>query len=91
MKCFIYRSAKISDTYLYLDQEDGFDVLPPEASKAFGKPELVLALDLAPDRTLAREDVNTVISNLEQQGWHLQLPPDQNHLPGSFIPDYHNE
>ena len=89
MKCFVYRSARISESYLYLAREGGFDVLPPEAGKAFGKPELVLEINLAPDRKLAREDVKTVISNLEKHGWHLQLPPD-NVLPGVFIPDYHS-
>lgn len=61
--------------YLYLAQKDAFDSLPSGLLQRFGRPTLVLELELHPDRSLAREDVNQVISNLRESGFHLQLPP----------------
>ncbi len=61
--------------YLYLAQKDAFDSLPSGLLQRFGRPTLVLELELHPDRSLAREDVNQVISNLRESGFHLQFPP----------------
>ena len=73
--CWIYRSAKKNEMYLYLDQEDGFDHVPEALMNLFGKPTLVMELDLHPLQPLAREDVAQVMGNLRSQGYHLQLPP----------------
>ncbi len=35
-----------------------------------------MELELHPDRHLAREDVNKVIGNLRNIGYHLQMPPN---------------
>jgi uncharacterized protein YcgL (UPF0745 family) len=35
-----------------------------------------MELELHSDRTLAREDVTTVMANLQSQGFHLQMPPE---------------
>jgi uncharacterized protein YcgL (UPF0745 family) len=61
--------------YLYLATEDGFDDLPAGLLARFGRPELVMRLDLSPGRPLAREDTATVLRNLHELGYHLQLPP----------------
>ncbi len=73
--CWIYRSSRKDEMYLYLACEDGFDVLPEGLRTQFGEPALVIQLELHPGRPLAREDVNEVITSLQQQGFHLQLPP----------------
>lgn len=52
-----------------------FDDLPESLVSLFGQPEHVMDLELTPERPLAREDVTQVISNLEEQGFFLQLPP----------------
>ncbi len=74
--CWIYRSARKQEMYLYLAREDGFDDLPGALRELFGRPELVMQLPLDRHRRLAREDVEQVMANLRQQGYHLQLPPD---------------
>ncbi len=72
---WIYRSSKKDEMYLYLAQEDAFDEVPDALMQRFGTPQLVMELELNPDRYLAREDVNKVIQNLQQIGYHLQMPP----------------
>lgn len=76
LTCWIYRSPRKEGMYLYLKEEGKFDLLPAPLLQRFGKPELVLELEIHPDRKLAREDVNKVLKNLQIHGFHLQLPPD---------------
>ena len=73
--CWIYRGSRKDEMYLYLAKEDGFDDLPPALMERFGTPKLVMELELHSKRSLARENVENVIANLKQQGFHLQLPP----------------
>lgn len=73
--CWIYRSSLKDEMYLYLAQQDAFDDLPEVLMKRFGRPQFVMELELHPDRPLAREDVTQVITNLQKQGFHLQMPP----------------
>ncbi len=62
--------------YLYLKEEDRFELLPAPLLQRFGKPELVMELDIHPDRKLEREDVSKVLKNIQTHGFHLQMPPD---------------
>jgi len=75
LPCWIYRSPRKDEMYLYLATEDGFDDLPAGLLERFGRPELVMRLDLSPARPLAREDTAAVLRNLHELGYHLQLPP----------------
>ena len=74
--CFIYRSERKADTYLYLLQKDDFSVVPAELLKAFGMPEFSFQFELGDDRKLAREDAQKVLANLRDKGFHLQLADD---------------
>lgn len=82
MKCTIYRSNKKDLTYLYLpEQEDMEEALAkvPEALMKLIKPlEQVMEIELSPERTLAQEDVESVMQQLKEQGWFLQMPKDDN-------------
>ena len=75
LPCWVYRSPRKQEMYIYLAQEDGFDTLPAALLESFGEPILVIELELSPDRKLAREDVGKVMANLRDQGFHLQRPP----------------
>ena len=81
--CWIYRGTRQVEMYLYLAKEDAFDELPPALMERFGKPTLVMELELHSTRRLARENVSKVIANLKQQGFHLQMPPSIK--PGQFL------
>lgn len=74
--CWIYKSGKKEEMYLYLAREEGFDSVPELLMARFGKPSLVMQLDLHPGRPLARADASNVLSQLEKEGYYLQMPPD---------------
>ncbi|WP_428622707.1 YcgL domain-containing protein [Sedimenticola sp.] len=74
--CWIYRSSKKDEMYLYLARQDAFEDVPEPLLKRFGTPMLVMELELHPNRNLAREDVQKVIGNLQRIGYHLQMPPN---------------
>ena len=61
--------------YLYIKKGDDFDTLPKELSAQFANPIFVMDLLLTKDKKLARDNVETVINNLNSKGFHLQLPP----------------
>lgn len=75
LPCWVYRSLRKQEMYLYLAAEDGFERVPDALLDAFGEPILVIELELSPQRKLAREDVTQVMANLRGQGYHLQMPP----------------
>jgi uncharacterized protein len=75
MQCFVYKSVRKADTYVFLRESEAFAVLPPELAERLGELAFVIEIDLSPQRKLAREDVTVVMANLSQRGYHLQLPP----------------
>lgn len=81
MRCYVYRSEKRANTYVYLREEGAFEVLP-DTLRA-GLLPLVPALDfeLGEGRRLAQEDADVVRANLRERGFHVQLPPPTDRLP----------
>ncbi len=75
MQCFIYKSLKKDELYLYLKQKDDFSELPQPLLDSLGKLEFVMDLELTPERKLAREDVNKVMDSLAEKGFFIQMPP----------------
>lgn len=61
--------------YLYLARQDDFEAVPDELMKRFGQAQFVMQLALSPDKKLARENTQTVLQNLFENGFHLQMPP----------------
>ncbi len=81
MNSYIYKSRKKDELYLYLVKKDDFSQVPQSLYDSMGtEPVFVMELELSADRPLAREDVNTVMKNLESQGFHVQMPPLTNNL-----------
>lgn len=79
MLCFIYKSLKKENLYLYIDKKDDFSKVPEELFNSFGKIEFVMDLELTPERKLAQEDAGKVIESLSTKGFFVQLPPI--HMP----------
>ncbi|RMH15786.1 MAG: YcgL domain-containing protein [Gammaproteobacteria bacterium] len=73
--CWIYKSPKKDEMYIYLARKDDFECVPELLRNGFGSPEFVMQLTLCKERKLAREDVRQVMNNLQSQGYHLQMPP----------------
>ena len=74
MQCFVYRSQRKVDTYLYIAQRDDFEAVPDVVMKAFGPAEFALEFELTPERKLSQENIVEVMENLNNRGFHLQLP-----------------
>ena len=79
MQCFVYRSRKKVDTYLYISRPDDFSDIPTGLMRLFGKPEFALQFDLTPDRKLAAANAKDVIKSLNQQGFYLQMPTENDY------------
>jgi uncharacterized protein YcgL (UPF0745 family) len=75
MVCFIYKSLKKSDTYLFVSQKGDFRAVPDALKQMLGKLEYVMEVDLDTREKLAQADVGQVRWRLQQQGFYLQLPP----------------
>ena len=76
MHCWVYKSPKKDEMYLYLAAEAGFDRVPEPLMQRFGSPQLVMQLELSAQRRLARVDVDRVIADLNAHGFFLQMPPE---------------
>ena len=75
MECWIYKSTRRDQTYLYLPAEDDLSRVPAALLEAMGRLELVMTLTLSPERTLARADPRDVMTQLVNRGFYLQMPP----------------
>ncbi|MCF6203208.1 MAG: YcgL domain-containing protein [Methylococcaceae bacterium] len=75
MQCFIYKSLKKSELYLYVENKDDFSKIPESLLNSFGRLEYVMDLELIADLKLAREDVNKVLASLKEKGFFVQIPP----------------
>jgi len=62
--------------YLYLAVEDNFEDVPELLMAGFGKPSLIMELELSPQRPLARVNVDKVMKQLDEEGYFLQMPPN---------------
>ena len=87
MQCFVYRSSKKDGLYVYLADEDGLEKLPEPVQKQLGEPEFAMAIDLSKRTSLGHEDISEVRKNLENQGFHIQMPKDIEHLVAKAAKD----
>lgn len=76
INCKIYRCSNRDEMYLYIHEDKTKDDLPKDLLTLVKELTHVMDLELTPQRKLAREDVVTVMENLEEKGFHLQMPPD---------------
>ena len=75
IQCDVYKSSHKENLFLYVDKSEGLSRVPAELMKQFGEPKVALSFILTEQRDLAKEDPRLVISNIAEQGYHLQLPP----------------
>lgn len=73
--CHIYRCSRQQEMYLYLRADLSPEHLPEALRQRAGRLVQVLQLSLNPQRKLARVDVGSVMQQLREQGWYLQMPP----------------
>ena len=63
--------------YIYLAEEDNFENVPKEIYNTLGIVEFSMELDISADTKLAKEDTATVLNNLKEHGFHIQLASDE--------------
>lgn len=80
MKCVIYKGEKKQDTYLYIERDGDFSRVPEALLKMLGMLEWVMALELTSDRTLVQADPEQVRRQLNEQGYYLQMPPQDDSI-----------
>ena len=76
LPCWIYKSPRKDEMYLYSSLEDDFSAIPEPLLNRFGKPIFVMQLNLAETPKLARVDLEEVCKHLEKDGYFLQMPPN---------------
>ena len=84
MQCFIYKSNKKNELYLYLDKQDDFSSIPEAILKSIGQPEYVMQVEITPERKLAREKAVDIIKGIEENGFFIQMPPVIHPTPTSI-------
>ncbi len=77
MHCTIYRARGRPYTYLYVREMFDLETLPQPLRERFDLDDVVMELELTPDRTLAQADVHQVMAQLEDTGYFLQMPPEE--------------
>ncbi len=77
MESYIYRCRNKPDIYIYLAEEGNFDNIPGAIFNSLGIIEFTMQLEITPQTKLAREDTETVLNNLNEHGFHLQLPANE--------------
>ena len=85
MHCDIYKFPKHDDMYVYIARPDYPDdteevrdwlgVLPKDFRASLGVSKFVMHLDLATTPSLARVDKAEVLAKLAEQGYFVQMPP----------------
>ena len=74
-RVIVYKSVKIADMYLFVDQHEDLERVPPSLLARFGRPVEAMRLDLTPERRLARTEAPTVLEAISVRGFYLQMPP----------------
>lgn len=75
LECSIYKGSKTNEMYLYVPSDEDLKRVPAPLIQRMGRLELVMTLELHPDRELVRADVGRVMQDLRERGFYLQMPP----------------
>lgn len=73
----VFRSSKKSDTYLFVRRGQKWEDLPDSLKGIFGSPIHSMDLIMTPDRKLARTTGEQVLMAIEEKGFFLQMPQEQ--------------
>ena len=75
INCEIYKGNKNDEMYLYVPADQGLKAVPEVLLESFGELSLVMKILLRSKQKLARVDVETVIEEIHNKGFYLQVPP----------------
>ena len=74
LECAVYKSLKKDETYVFITTATSLSDLPNDLLKVIGEVELVMTLNLTPEKKMARGTAEVVIKSIEEQGFYLQMP-----------------
>lgn len=77
MQCYVYRSRRKQQTYLFLPQRDDFSQIPVSLLKLFGEAEFSFEFELSSERKMVLAKASEVKRNIQENGFYLQLPPGE--------------
>ena len=78
MKVAVYKTHKYKNLFLYVNEAEGLTRVPQSLLSKFADRCLVLNFDLTTEVSLAKENPEVVLNNIDRMGYHLQLPPVAN-------------
>ncbi len=81
MQCVVYKSRKQFDYFLFVEKEDEFAQVPEGLRQMLGTLEKVMDLQLDERCSLAQADTATVMRQIEERGYYLQMPPQPGSAP----------
>jgi len=74
-RVIVYKSVRVADMYLFVDDQEDLERVPAALLTRFGKPVEAMRLELTQERRLSRSDAPAVLAAIAAQGFYLQLPP----------------
>ena len=74
LECSVHKSLKKDETYLFIPTTTELSDLPPELLKILGQTEKVMDLTLTPEKKMARGSAESILNEISEQGFHLQMP-----------------
>lgn len=73
MWCYIYRSTKKENSYLYIDKENDFSKVPEVLMKAFGQPIFAMRVLLDGKRQFVVGSSQEIEDKIKRDGFFLQM------------------
>lgn len=77
MECAVYKSRLRDGYYLFVAADSDFSEVPAALLTLLGAREWVMNVDLAARQTLAQAEPGEVMRLIRQQGYYLQVPPQE--------------
>ena len=73
MWCYIYRSTKKENCYLYMEQENDFSHIPEKIMRIFGTPVFVMKVLLDGKRRFVVGTAQEIEEKIKADGFFLQM------------------
>ncbi|WP_081295236.1 MULTISPECIES: YcgL domain-containing protein [unclassified Gilliamella] len=73
MWCYIYRSSKKENCYLYIEKENNFSTIPDKILSIFGKPVFVMKVLLDGKRRFVVGTSDEIEKKIKMDGFFLQM------------------
>ena len=83
----IYKGNREAELYLYVTLAKGIEPVPETLLERMGNLQEVMTINLTADRKLARADTHKVMTELSENGFYLQMPPQEQYPPFPVDPE----